>query len=143
MIHLGENRNIVNLLGACTRGKRLMVIMEYAPHGSLLSFLRARRDIYEAKWTKTTQDPVKEWTLADMVMSAYQVSRGLEFLASKKVCYQHNVASNIAWVRTGCLARLQYVYSTRLSLCLSVCLSVCPHVYTNVYECTVFVCLYW
>ena len=62
-----------------------MVIMEYAPHGSLLSFLRARRDIYEAKWTKTTQDPAKEWTLADMVMSAYQVSGGLEFLVSKKV----------------------------------------------------------
>ena len=85
LIHLGENRNIVNLLGVCTRGKRLMVIMEYAPHGSLLSFLRARRDIYEAKWTKTTQDPAKEWTLADMVMSAYQVSGGLEFLVSKKV----------------------------------------------------------
>ncbi|KAL9972287.1 hypothetical protein ACROYT_G018570 [Oculina patagonica] len=38
LIHLGQHKNIINLLGACTRGKRLMVIMEFAPHGSLLSF---------------------------------------------------------------------------------------------------------
>ena len=85
LIHLGEHRNIVNLLGACTRGKRLMVIMEFAPHGSLLSFLRDRRNIYEAKWVKTMNDQDKEFTLVDLVMIGFQVARGLSFLASKKV----------------------------------------------------------
>ena len=75
----------MNLLGACTRGKRLMVIMEFAPHGSLLGFLRSKREIYQPKWIKTTPDPKKEYTLADLVMATYQVSKGLEFLASKKV----------------------------------------------------------
>ena len=87
LIHLGQHKNIVNLLGACTRGKRLMVIMEFAPNGSLLSFLRGKRDIYEPDWTKTTNDPNKEFTLVDLVMISYQVSRGMAFLASRKVIF--------------------------------------------------------
>ena len=89
LIHLGQHKNIINLLGACTRGKRLMVIMEFAPHGSLLSFLRGKRDIYEPDWTKTKNDPEKEFTLVDLVMIGYQVSRGMAFLASKKVGLRH------------------------------------------------------
>lgn len=92
LIHLGQHKNIINLLGACTRGKRLMVIMEFAPHGSLLSFLRLKRDIYEPDWTKTTNDPEKEFTLVDLVMIGYQVSRGMAFLASKKASDKCRVA---------------------------------------------------
>ena len=69
-----------------------MVIMEFAPHGSLLSFLRLKRDIYEPDWTKTTNDPEKEFTLVDLVMIGYQVSRGMAFLASKKVSIKSRVA---------------------------------------------------
>ena len=87
LIHLGQHKNIVNLLGACTRGKRLMVIMEFALNGSLLSFLRGKRDIYEPDWTKTTNDPNKEFKLVDLVMISYQVSRGMAFLASRKVIF--------------------------------------------------------
>ena len=86
LIHLGQHKNIINLLGACTRGKRLMVIMEFAPHGSFLSFIRAKREIYDATWTKTTNNPEQEFTLVDLAMAAYQISRGMAFLASKKVC---------------------------------------------------------
>ena len=62
-----------------------MVIMEFAPHGSLLSFLRGKRDTYEANWTKTMNDPDKEFTLVDLAMIGFQISRGMAFLASKKV----------------------------------------------------------
>ena len=85
LIHLGQHKNIINLLGACTRGKRLMVIMEFAPHGSLLSFLRGRRDTFDASWTKTMNEPEKEFTLVDLVMIGFQVGRGMSFLASKRV----------------------------------------------------------
>ena len=64
-----------------------MVIMEFAPNGSLLSFLRGKRDIYEPDWTKTTNDPNKEFTLVDLVMISYQVSRGMAFLASRKASF--------------------------------------------------------
>ena len=85
MIHIGEHRNIINILGACTQAKKLLLIMEFAVHGSLLQFLRERRPVYRPTWTKTVNDPKQEYTLVDVVMAAYQISRGLEFLASKKV----------------------------------------------------------
>ena len=62
-----------------------MVIMEFAPNGSLLSFLRGKRETYNACWIKTTNDPEKEFTLVDLVMIGFQVARGMSFLASRKV----------------------------------------------------------
>ena len=62
-----------------------MVIMEFAPRGSLLSFLRGKRETYDASWSKTMNDPEKEFTLVDLVMIGFQVASGMSFLASKKV----------------------------------------------------------
>ncbi|XP_032242159.2 fibroblast growth factor receptor 4 [Nematostella vectensis] len=95
LIHLGEHKNIVNVLGACTRGRRLMVIIEFAPYGNLLSFLRARREVYQPTWTKTTNDPEKNYTLVDLTMASYQVSRGVEFLASRKCVHRDLAARNV------------------------------------------------
>ncbi|XP_069030972.1 macrophage colony-stimulating factor 1 receptor 2-like [Embiotoca jacksoni] len=39
--HLGYHDNIVNLLGACTRGGPMLMITEYCSYGDLLNFLRA------------------------------------------------------------------------------------------------------
>ena len=62
-----------------------MLIMEYAPHGSMVNFLREKRLIYQPSWIKTVNDPNQEFTLVDVVMAAYQIARGMEFLASRKV----------------------------------------------------------
>ena len=85
LIHIGQHVNIINLLGACTRGKQLMLIIEFACHGNLLKFLRSKRDIYEPTWLKTTNSPEVEFTITDLVMEVYQIARGMEFLASRKV----------------------------------------------------------
>ena len=87
MIHIGEHMNIVNLLGSCTKGKEseLWVLMEFCPHGNLLDFLRNRRDIFDPKWTVISKDPNSQWTIIDLVNSAYQVARGMEFLSSRRV----------------------------------------------------------
>lgn len=85
LIHVGEHKNIVNLLGACTKGDRLLIIMEFAPHGNLLKFLRGKREIYEPTWVTTTNNPEVELTITNLVSYSYQISRGMEFLASKKV----------------------------------------------------------
>jgi len=90
LIHVGEHKNIVNLLGACTKGDRLLIIMEFAPHGNLLKFLRRKRDIYEPTWETTTDNPDVELTISNLVVYAYQISRGMEFLASKKVRVSRN-----------------------------------------------------
>ena len=86
LIHLGEHKQIVNLLGACTRGGKLCVVLEYCPHGSLLNFLRDRRDIFQPTWFKNEPDMAKELTYIDLTMVAYQIAKGMDFLASKKVC---------------------------------------------------------
>lgn len=85
MIHIGEHKNIVNLLGACTTGRKLYVILEFCPYGNLLTFLRSKRDMYNSTWVKELYDPEKEFTLFDIVGAAYQVAKGMEFLASRKV----------------------------------------------------------
>lgn len=85
MIKLGKHVNIVNILGTCTHGKRLLLIMEFAEHGSLLLYLRQRRSAYRATWFKAKMDPREEYTILDMVMAAFQISKGMEFLAFRKV----------------------------------------------------------
>ena len=89
MIHIGENKQIVNLLGACTRGGKLCVVLEYCPNGSLLNFLRERRDIFEPIWYKNAADMGNELTHIDLTMVAYQIAKGMDFLASKKVFTFH------------------------------------------------------
>ncbi|CAL8355141.1 unnamed protein product [Merluccius merluccius] len=44
--HLGQHKNIVNLLGACTYGGPVLVITEYCSHGDLLNFLRQRAETF-------------------------------------------------------------------------------------------------
>uniref|UniRef100_A0A8C9VJF9 receptor protein-tyrosine kinase n=1 Tax=Scleropages formosus TaxID=113540 RepID=A0A8C9VJF9_SCLFO len=44
--HLGNHKNIVNLLGACTHGGPVLVITEYCKHGDLLNFLRNKAETF-------------------------------------------------------------------------------------------------
>ena len=49
MIHLGRHLNIVNLLGACTKGlakRELFVIVEYCRFGNLQKYLLQHRNHY-------------------------------------------------------------------------------------------------
>ncbi|XP_048450731.1 platelet-derived growth factor receptor beta-like, partial [Rhincodon typus] len=39
MSHLGPHLNIVNLLGACTKGGPIYIITEYCRHGDLVDYL--------------------------------------------------------------------------------------------------------
>ena len=86
LIHLGEHKNIVNLLGACTtKGEKLHVILECCPGGDLLNFLRSKKTIFQPVWFKKETDMENEFTYIDMVMIAYQVAQGMDFLQSRKV----------------------------------------------------------
>ena len=85
IIHLGEDTNIVNLLGACTTGGDLYVILECCPHGNLLDFLRARRKIFKTVWKKEEADMERELTYIDLISICQQVSKGMDFLQSRKV----------------------------------------------------------
>ena len=69
--------------------KDLMVILEYAPHGNLLSFLKGRRPILKTTWKKEAIGMEHEFTTCDLAATAYQVAKGMEFLASRRVSLEH------------------------------------------------------
>ena len=83
LIHIGEHMNIVNLLGSCTLKGELLVILEYCVNGSLLSFLKSRRDTFVEQWI-----PIKNGdalNLHDLASISFQIANGMSFLECKKV----------------------------------------------------------
>jgi len=97
LIHIGSHKNIVNLLGACTKGRHcdICVIIEYCPYGNMLQFLRNRRGIYDSTWLPPSDNPDKQFTMTDVVSAAFQVARGMEFLASRKCVHRDLAARNV------------------------------------------------
>ena len=84
MIHLGEQPNVVNLVGACTKNGTLNVLIEYCSNGSLLSYLRSIRDkdLFVPSWDK---DAIEEASLRDLLQIILQAASGMRFLEEKSV----------------------------------------------------------
>ncbi|PKU28370.1 hypothetical protein llap_21326 [Limosa lapponica baueri] len=81
---IGKHKNIINLLGACTQDGPLYVIVEYASKGNLREYLQARRPPGMEYCYNPTRVPEEQLSFKDLVSCAYQVARGMEYLASKK-----------------------------------------------------------
>ncbi|XP_077417277.1 fibroblast growth factor receptor 1-A isoform X3 [Vanacampus margaritifer] len=92
---IGKHKNIINLLGACTQDGPLYVIVEYASKGNLREFLHARRPPGMEYCYNPDQVPVENMSIKDLVSCAYQVARGMEYLASKKCIHRDLAARNV------------------------------------------------
>ncbi|XP_062909672.1 fibroblast growth factor receptor 4-like [Mobula hypostoma] len=92
---MDKHKNIINLLGACTQDGLLYVIVEYATKGNLREYLRARRPPGMDYNFHVTKVPEEQLTFKDLVSSAYQVARGMEYLASKKCIHRDLAARNV------------------------------------------------
>uniref|UniRef100_A0A672NUU1 Fibroblast growth factor receptor n=1 Tax=Sinocyclocheilus grahami TaxID=75366 RepID=A0A672NUU1_SINGR len=92
---IGKHKNIINLLGACTQNGPLYVIVEYASKGNLREYLRARRPYGMEYCYNPDQVPVESMSIKDLVSCAYQVARGMEYLASKKCIHRDLAARNV------------------------------------------------
>ena len=62
----------------------MMLVLEYAPYGDLLGYLRKTRGL-EDKYYSSSECCQQEVTSYDMLSFAQQVASGMRFLASKKV----------------------------------------------------------
>lgn len=70
----------------CSTSGPLYVLVEYASKGSLREYLRARRPPGMDYTFDVTKVPEEQLTFKDLLSCAYQVARGMEYLASKRVC---------------------------------------------------------
>lgn len=81
---IGKHINIINLLGCCCQDGPLFVIVEYAHHGNLRDFLRKHRP--SSGYEEASEEKDKRiLTQKDLVSFAYQVARGMDYLASRRV----------------------------------------------------------
>ncbi|XP_051950894.1 fibroblast growth factor receptor 1-A isoform X3 [Xyrauchen texanus] len=92
---IGKHKNIINLLGACTQDGPLYVIVEFAAKGNLREYLRVRRPPGMEYCYNPDQVPVENMSFKDLVSCAYQVARGMEYLASKKCIHRDLAARNV------------------------------------------------
>ncbi|XP_048459363.1 fibroblast growth factor receptor 3-like [Rhincodon typus] len=92
---IGKHKNIINLLGACTQDGPLYVIVEYASKGNLREYLKARRPPGMDYSFDTCKVPDEQLTFKDLVSCAYQVARGMEYLASQKCIHRDLAARNV------------------------------------------------
>ncbi|XP_078421744.1 fibroblast growth factor receptor 1-like isoform X2 [Cetorhinus maximus] len=92
---IGKHKNIINLLGACTQDGPLYVIVEFASKGNLREYLRARRPPGMEYCYNPAHVPVEQLSFKDLVSCGYQVSRGMEYLASKKCIHRDLAARNV------------------------------------------------
>lgn len=67
------------------RSGPLYVIVEYASKGNLREYLQARRPPGLEYCYNPSHNPEEQLSSKDLVSCAYQVARGMEYLASKKV----------------------------------------------------------
>lgn len=78
---IGKHINIINLLGCCSQDGPLYVIVEYAPNGNLKDFLK--KNLAMADYNSLNTQHVL--TEKDLISFAFQVARGMEYLASRRV----------------------------------------------------------
>ena len=93
MIHIGEHKNIVNIMGACTQKGPLWVMLEYCPLGDLKRFLRSKQ-LYPT-WNRMELQSQEQICFTDMIRMAMEIDEGMIFLSVSGIIHRDLAARNI------------------------------------------------
>ena len=85
-----EHKNIVKLLGVCTRNEPVYTVMEFMLYGDLKTYLLARRHLVNER-NREDLDEVSNRRLTSM---ATDVATGLEYLAELKYVHRDIACRN-------------------------------------------------
>lgn len=86
-----DHKNIVKLLGVCTKQEPVYTVMEFMLYGDLKTFLLARRHLVNNKKIHEESDEVSSKKLTTM---ALDVARGLSYLAQLKYVHRDIACRN-------------------------------------------------
>ncbi|XP_075205152.1 proto-oncogene tyrosine-protein kinase receptor Ret isoform X1 [Anomaloglossus baeobatrachus] len=95
--------HVIKLYGACTQDGPLYLIVEYAKYGSLRSFLRESRKVGPSsiggdsnRNSSYLENPdERALTMGDLISFAWQISRGMQYLAEMKLVHRDLAARNV------------------------------------------------
>lgn len=79
-----EHRNIVKLLGVCTRTEPVYTVMEYMLYGDLKTYLLARRHLVNER----NREDLDEVSNKRLTFMALDIAAGLSYLAEQKYVHR-------------------------------------------------------
>uniref|UniRef100_A0A8C6SER6 Proto-oncogene tyrosine-protein kinase receptor Ret n=1 Tax=Neogobius melanostomus TaxID=47308 RepID=A0A8C6SER6_9GOBI len=95
--------HVIKMFGACSQDGPLHLIVEYAKYGSLRNFLRESRKVgpsYMGRDTNRNSSYLENpddraLTMGDLISFAWQISRGMQYLAEMKLVHRDLAARNV------------------------------------------------
>lgn len=103
-----DHKNIIKLLGVCTKEEPIYTIMEFMLYGDLKTFLLARRHLVNDK----TIEESDEISSKKLTLMALDVARGLSYLAQLKYVHR-DVASRNCLINAQRIVKLADFGMTR------------------------------
>ncbi|CAF0751826.1 unnamed protein product [Adineta steineri] len=105
---VGKHINIISLLGCCTQGGQVMLIVEYAKYGNLRDYLRRKRppghvlsgsfeqdENDESYKPDDSDDLIHSLSTIDLILFCLHTAAGMEYLHSKKCIHRDLAARNV------------------------------------------------
>uniref|UniRef100_A0A3P9DGJ2 receptor protein-tyrosine kinase n=1 Tax=Maylandia zebra TaxID=106582 RepID=A0A3P9DGJ2_9CICH len=95
--------HVIKMYGACSQDGPLYLIVEYAKYGSLRNFLRESRKVGPSYMSRDAnrnssylENPDdRALTMGDLISFAWQISRGMQYLAEMKLVHRDLAARNV------------------------------------------------